>query len=338
VAAGVPAAAACAARRGVASPAAPSATSLTAAATNVSVATKPSAAAAAAAAPSASVTTPASRSPPASPSPPTPPSLPEAPLTSTPAGSTGSPVTPPGTPPTPTNFVQRWAARHLAAAAVAGDASAEAPRHPLLSLLGWYSTESLVVRNAAALIAGIRGRAASAPLRDRLGLPAALDGAADFQARYALAALHMYLSVRRLRAAGGGGGGGTQGGGAPTAGDAAGVMQAAFDTFWNVVKQEMLVGEAGVGVIQAGRWAREAEQGFFGAAVGYDAALDAEAAGGGAPGAGPDGGLEGALTRNVPALVQLAGGASGLADYVRAEDRRLRAMSDEAVVRGKMWE
>jgi len=115
-------------------------------------------------------------------------------------------------------------------------------------------------------------------------------------------------------------------------------MQSGVDAFWNVVKQEMLIGEAGVGVLQAGRWAREAEQGFFGAAVGYDAALDAEAAGGGAPGAGPGGGLEGALIRNVPALVELAGGASGLADYVRAEDRRLRAMSDAAVVRGKMWE
>jgi len=131
----------------------------------------------------------------------------------------------------------------------------------------------------------------------------------DFPSRFALASLHLWLTLVRLRAEGD---------------DGKLLGQELYDHFW--AEMENRVRAEGV-VVRLSKWMKELESTFYGSCTAYDAAL--------APGA-PEGELAGALRRNV--LMTHAGGAeaAALARYVRHQLACLAVTDSTAVMAGQI--
>lgn len=139
---------------------------------------------------------------------------------------------------------------------------------------------------------------------ESLAVPDSLDG------RFDMIALHVFLMLRRLRAAG-----------AP----ARGLSQAIFDVMFADMDQSLR--ELGVGDVGVGKRVRRMAEAFYGRVAAYDTGLD-DAAGGQ---------LEAALLRNVWRGEEVAPAALGaLADYVRRQDAALAARPLAELMAGRI--
>ena len=152
------------------------------------------------------------------------------------------------------------------------------------------------------------------PPHSRVAPPAAFNlSPGDFRCRFALASLHLWLSLVRLRGEG-------------EAGKLLG--QELYDHFW--AEMETRVRGEGV-VVRLSKWMRELEGAFYGSSAAYDAALADQQDG--PVGAGRDE-LASALRRNVYMGDGSLQDSQFLARYVRHQLACLALTQSEAVMAG----
>lgn len=161
-------------------------------------------------------------------------------------------------------------------------------------------------QNAIAIYEQAVAAARQPTLYADIGVPDTVDG------RFDLLSLHVYLLLRRLKAA---------------EGPDAGFGQEIFDVMFQNMDDSLR--EMGVGDLKVGKKVRELAEAFYGRARAYDAALDAE----------DRAALVDALDRNVFSTgegMDQAAGAGALADYALAVHTALGAQELARIVRGEV--
>lgn len=163
------------------------------------------------------------------------------------------------------------------------DASGESP---VLRMLGYYSAESKAIGAANSLYSQILTRASSTvkaefPMSSSSSsssaspessppptATAATDApmtAAEFLPKYEMMALHIYLTLRRLR----------QESGSSFEADVKVTMQTLFDKFWTDVRYRLMIEEHNLTLLQSGKWVKQCEKNFFSMALAFDESWDA---------------------------------------------------------------
>lgn len=89
--------------------------------------------------------------------------------------------------------------------------------------------------------------------------------AAEFLPKYEMMALHIYLTLRRLR----------QESGSSFEADVKVAMQTLFDKFWTDVRYRLMIEEHNLTLIQSGKWVKQCEKNFFSMALAFDESWDA---------------------------------------------------------------
>lgn len=159
-------------------------------------------------------------------------------------------------------------------------------------MLGYYSTESKAIGVANSLYSQILSRststvnsefpeaheASSDPSTQTSTTPPSTTSdpspdsemapnRKDFLPQYEMMALHVYLTLRRLR---------EESGGAFEA-DVKIAMQTLFDKFWTDVRYRMMIKEHELTLLQSGKWIKVCEKNFFSMALAFDEALNGSA-------------------------------------------------------------
>lgn len=136
------------------------------------------------------------------------------------------------------------------------DSSGESP---ILRMMGYYSTESKAIGAANSMYDQIRQRATSA-----VGAEFTAPDTSAFVPQFEMLALHVYLTLRRLRFEKG----------SAYENDVQIAMQTLFDNFWTDVRSRMMIEEHKLTLLQSGKWIKQCEKNFFAMALSFDEAWD----------------------------------------------------------------
>ncbi|CAN8064007.1 unnamed protein product [Agarophyton chilense] len=125
-------------------------------------------------------------------------------------------------------------------------------RNSLLKALGYYSAESRAIGAGTSLYHKALARASAVTLVE-------LEDDLSFSAWFEMVSVHIYLTLRRLRAEKG----------SLCESDVKTAMQCLFDVFWTDVRSRMIKDHE-MTLITSGKWVKECEQIFFGLAMAFD--------------------------------------------------------------------
>lgn len=181
-------------------------------------------------------------------------------------------------------------------------------QNPILKALGYYSAESRAIGAGTALYkqALERGDAmAKAECGDNLG----------FSAWFEMLSVHIYLTLRRLRAEKG----------SIYENDVKTAMQCLFDVFWTDVRSRM-VNDHKMTLITSGKWVKECEQIFFGLAMSFDEGWEDEEI------------MREGIRRNITCLQEDRVRIERLRKYMMREHARLERASIEQLWDGTCWD
>lgn len=201
---------------------------------------------------------------------------------------------------------------------VSPDGSGESP---VLRLLGYYSSESKAVGAANLLYSQARTRAHDTVNRS---LPAQLSS--EFVPHFELLSVHMYLTLRRLRAESG----------SPFEADVKMAMQSMFDSFWNDVRFRMMMKDHGLSLLQSGKWVKQCEKNFFAMALEFDELLTDTAVRTASKNA--DDKLITAINKHISSIRDNSHMVNALLNYMKVEKRRLDKLSVEEIWSGRCWD
>ena len=125
-------------------------------------------------------------------------------------------------------------------------------RNRILAALGYYSAESRALGTGNSLYGEI--------LRVSCTHCTQRKEPESFPARFEMIAVHVYLTLRRLRSEKG----------SPLQTHVETVMQCMFDVFWTDVRNRLIIREAGLKLLASGKWVKHCERMFFGMALSFD--------------------------------------------------------------------
>lgn len=188
-------------------------------------------------------------------------------------------------------------------------ASNDGAQNPILSALGFYSAESRAIGAGNELYKQALTRAnavVAAEARDKNG----------FAPRFEMLSVHVYLTLRRLRAEKG----------SSFEAEVKTAMQCLFDVFWTDVRTRMMMREHGLNLIQSGKWIKDCEQRFFGMALAFDEAWDNEQK------------MRVVIQRNVTCLETKTNRVEQFRRYMVRERARLDQSSVEQIWEGVCWD
>lgn len=188
-------------------------------------------------------------------------------------------------------------------------ASPDGRQNPILAALGFYSAESRAIGAGNTLYKQALMRADAA---------AAVEAreVRDFAPRFEMLSVHVYLTLRRLRAEKG----------SPFESEIKTVMQCLFDMFWTDVRTRMIMQEHGMNLIQSGKWIKDCEQRFFGMALAFDEAW------------GDEQKMKEAIERNVTCMEADAQRIDRFRKYMVRERARLDKATVEQIWEGICWD
>lgn len=188
-------------------------------------------------------------------------------------------------------------------------APGEGGRNPILAALGYYSSESRAIGAGNALYEQSLARAEAA---------AAVEGEVKgaFAPRFEMLAVHVYLTLRRLRAEKG----------SVYESEVKTVMQCLFDVFWTDVRTRMIMKENDMKLIASGKWIKDCEQRFFGMALAFDETW------------GDQGKFCAAIKRNVTCLNGDPTRIERFRAYMERERLRLDETPIEQIWMGAYWD
>lgn len=182
-------------------------------------------------------------------------------------------------------------------------------QNPILSALGFYSPESRAIGAGNALYKVALKRADEAASVEA-------GESKDFAPRFEMLSVHVYLTLRRLRAEKG----------SPFEAEVKTVMQCLFDVFWTDVRTRMIMQEHGMNLIQSGKWIKDCEQTFFGMALAFDEAWE------------DDQKMSKAIARNVTCLKSNDSRVNHFRRYMIRERAKLDKTTVEQIWKGICWE
>lgn len=182
-------------------------------------------------------------------------------------------------------------------------------RNPLLSALGYYSSESQAIGAGNELYNQILTRAHAA-------ITVEAEDEKEFSPRFEMLAVHVYLTLQRLRV--------EKGTEAETEIKLA--MQCFFDRFWTDVRNRLMIKEKGLGLIESGKWVKECEKTFFGMATSFDETWGDEHA------------LKEAIKRNITSLKGDDLRVEKFVRYMHKEKARLDGTTIEEIWTGTCWD
>ena len=137
----------------------------------------------------------------------------------------------------------------------------------------------------------------------------------DFAPRFEMLSVHIYLTLRRLRAEKG----------SHFEAEVKTVMQCLFDVFWTDVRTRMIMQEHGMNLIQSGKWIKHCEQCFFGMAMAFD------------EGWGNDQKMTEAIETNITCLNRDASRIEHFRKYMVRERAKLDKTTVEQIWNGLCW-
>lgn len=188
-------------------------------------------------------------------------------------------------------------------------ASNDGKQNRLLAALGFYSSESRAIGAGNTLYTQALARANAAAAVEAHDIK-------DFAPRFEMLSVHVYLTLRRLRAEKG----------SPFEPEVKTVMQCIFDMFWTDVRSRMIMQEHGMNLIQSGRWIKDCEQRFFGMALAFDEAW------------GDDHKMKDAIKRNITCLDTETSRIDRFFRYMVRERSRLDKATVEQIWEGACWD
>lgn len=182
-------------------------------------------------------------------------------------------------------------------------------QNAILRALGYYSAESRAIGAGNALYKQSLKRAASAAIA---------EGGEDpsFVARFEMLAVHIYLTLRRLRVEKG----------SIHENDVKTAMQCIFDILWTDVRTRMIMKENNMGLVASGKWIKECERMFFGMAIAFD------------EGWGDEQKMRESISRNITCLNQTELRVERFRRYMIKERSRLEKASIEDILGGTCWD
>lgn len=131
----------------------------------------------------------------------------------------------------------------------------ESGQSPVLRLLGYYSPESRAIGVAKSLYDQMLERS-----RATLAAEFSEEQRGLFVPKYEILAIHVYLTLQRLR----------QEGGSAFEKDVKVAMQTLFDIFWSDVRVRMMIEEHELTLLMSAKWIRQCERNFFSMALAFD--------------------------------------------------------------------
>lgn len=180
-----------------------------------------------------------------------------------------------------------------------------------LRMLGYYSVESKAIGAANSLYGQILQRANSA-------LSAEFSDAqrSAFVPQYEMLALHIYITLHRLRFEKG----------SVYEKDATIAMQTLFENFWNDVRTRMMMEEHKLTLLQSAKWIKQCEKNFFSMALDFDEAW------------GNEDKFRERITKHITSLNSDPKKSSRFLHYMQRERARLNKMSIAQIWGGECWD
>lgn len=188
-------------------------------------------------------------------------------------------------------------------------ASPDGQRNPFLAALGYYSAESRAIGAGNNLYR-------QALQRSQAVAAAETEDPDGFAPKYEMLSVHIYLTLRRLRAERG----------TPHEAEVKTAMQCLFDVFWIDVRERMLMKERGMKLLESGKWIKECEQRFFGMALAFDEVW------------GNDDMMRDSIRRNVTSLEGKNEKVERFRRYMATEHIRLENLTLEQIWEGVCWD
>lgn len=179
----------------------------------------------------------------------------------------------------------------------------------LLRALGYYSSESRAIGVGNSLYKQALSRSEAATMAEA-------EDTSDFSSRFEMLSVHIYLTLRRLRAEKG----------SPYESEVKTVMQCLFDVFWTDVRSRMMIKEHELTLIVSAKWIKECEQRFFGMALAFDEAWDDENE------------MKNSISRNISCLKEDDRKVDRFYKYMTRERQRLDKTTIEQVWDGMCWD
>lgn len=131
----------------------------------------------------------------------------------------------------------------------------ESGQSPVLRMLGYYSPESRAIGAARSMYDQMLERS-----RATLIAEFSQDDQKKFVPQYEMLAIHVYLTLQRLR----------KESGSEFEKDVKVAMQTLFDIFWSDVRYRMMIQENDLTAMSSAKWVRQCERNFFSMALAFD--------------------------------------------------------------------
>lgn len=191
---------------------------------------------------------------------------------------------------------------------LAPDSSGESP---VLRLLGYYTVESKAIGAANSLYDQILTRSRSA-------LTSEFDDAQrkKFVPQYEMMAIHIYLTLRRLRYEKG----------LSHESQVKIAMQSLFDIFWTDVRNRMMINEHALTILESSKWIKQCERNFLAMAHTFDESWE------------DDSKMMEAILEHVTSLEKNSHQARRLRKYMMRERLRLEKVTVEQMWEGISWD
>ncbi|PXF46633.1 hypothetical protein BWQ96_03622 [Gracilariopsis chorda] len=180
-------------------------------------------------------------------------------------------------------------------------------QNPILKALGYYSAESRAIGAGTSLYR-------QALERGDAIVKAECGNNHGFSAWFEMLSVHIYLTLRRLRAEKG----------SMYENDVKTAMQCLFDVFWTDVRSRMM-NDHKMTLITSGKWVKECEQIFFGLAMSFDEGWEDEEI------------MRDGIRRNITCLEEDRVKIENLRKYMMREHARLERASIEQLWDGTCW-
>ncbi|KAI0567046.1 Ubiquinol-cytochrome C chaperone [Gracilaria domingensis] len=181
-------------------------------------------------------------------------------------------------------------------------------QNPLLKALGYYSAESRALGAGKSLYYQALERADAIAVVE-------FDEKLSFSTWFEMVSVHIYLTLRRLRAEKG----------SVYENNVKTAMQCLFDVFWSDVRSRMIK-DHNMTLITSGKWVKECEQMFFGLAMAFDEGWEDSDV------------MRDAIRRNITSLGEDSVKIEHFRKYMMKEHTRLERTSIEQIWEGSSWD
>lgn len=189
---------------------------------------------------------------------------------------------------------------------LAPDQSGESP---VLRMLGYYSAESKAIAAGKSIYNQLL-------LRSQKAAALEFDNTSEFVPQYEMLAIHIYITLKRLRAETG----------SEFESDVKVAMQTLFDIFWTDVRHRMMMKEHKLTLLTSSRWIKECERNFFSMAVSFDECWADDAK------------MDECIAKRVTCLKKDMSKVARLRKYMQRELHRLEKVSVSDMWDGTCWD